>query len=177
MTDARARADESVATRFSRVMNATISPLGVVTDPPIIAVITAVLLIAFLGALRMDMGSVVLILGAVAAVPVTLAFATSLALLGGRKKVVDWLASLPFPLENMNAVLNGLGESLEVSFAGERPSSAELNAALERIHPDAFCDAARAGGEHRGHPHRRRRLEAKPGRLEPRPATRGSSAS
>jgi hypothetical protein len=38
----------------------------------------------------------------------------------------------------MNAILNGLGESLEVTFEGERPSAAELNAALEQIHPDAF---------------------------------------
>jgi hypothetical protein len=138
MTDARARADESVATRFSRVMNATISPLGVLTDPPVIAVITAVLFIAFLGALRMDMGGLVPILGVVAALPVSVAVVTSLVLIGGRKKVVDWMATVPFPLENMNAVLNGLGESLEVTFEGERPSAAELNAALERIHPDAF---------------------------------------
>ena len=138
MTDARARADESVATRFSRVMNATISPLGALTDPPIIAMITAVLLLAFLGAMRMDVGGLVPLLGVVAALPVSVAFATSLVLLGGRKRVVEWIATLPFPLENMNAILNGLGESLEVTFEGERPSGPDLNAALERIHPDAF---------------------------------------
>ena len=138
MTDARARADESVATRFSRVMNATTSPLGVLTDPPIVAVVTAVLLFAFLGALRMDMGGLVPVLGGIAALPVSVAFVTSLALVGGRKNVVDWLSTVPFPIENMNAILNGLGELLEVTFEGERPSAADLNAALERIHPDAF---------------------------------------
>jgi hypothetical protein len=134
----RARADESVATRFSRVMNATISPLGVLTDPPLIALVTAVFFLAFLGALRMDLNGLVPVLGAVAAAPLTIAVAASLALIGGRKKVVDWLAKVPFPVENMNAVLNGVGEALEVTFEKDRPSAAELNPKLDAIHPDTF---------------------------------------
>jgi hypothetical protein len=136
--DARARADESVATRFSRVMNATTSPLGVLTDPPLIAVVTAIFFIAFLAAVRMDLAGLVPVFGVIAAAPVATAILTGLALTGGRKKVVDWLARVPFPLENMNAVLNGVGESLEVVFEGDRPTAADLNAKLEQIHADTF---------------------------------------
>lgn len=135
----REAASQSVASRFSRIMNATTSPLGQIVDPPIVAVATGVLLIAFLAALRSDASpEITRALGALAATPFLLAVLCSLALIGARGKVIDFLAKLPFPVENMNAVLNGLGEGLEIEFEGEPPSAKDLNEALDHVSPDAF---------------------------------------
>jgi hypothetical protein len=141
MTDDRQRADESIASRFTRLMNATTSPVGMITDPPLVAAATAVLLIAFLAALNMAGGPLATALGVLAATPFAAALLVSVALLGARRRVVDWLSSVPFPVENMNAILNGLGETLEVTLAGgdgARPTTPELNAELDAVNPDAF---------------------------------------
>lgn len=136
---ARKRAEESVATRFTRVMNATTSRFGVLTDPPIVAICTSPLVIALLAARQLDAAPrVIEVLGWLVALPLLVAVGVSLALLGARAKVVAFLAGLPFPVENMNAVLNGLGEGLEITFVDACPSSAELNAELDKVSPDAF---------------------------------------
>ena len=133
------RADQSVSTRFTRLMNATTSPRGVLTDPPLVALASGVLLLSFLGALGAGLDpAVVRALGVLAALPLTVAVLVSLALLGARRRVIAWLARQPFPVENMNAVLNGLGESLEVTFAGPPPAASEINPELDKVHPDAF---------------------------------------
>jgi hypothetical protein len=140
---ARTRAEESIATRFTRVMNATTSRYGVLTDPPIVALSTSPLLIALLAARGLSADPLVVdILGGLVALPLLVALATSLSLLGARARVISWLAGLPFPVENMNAVLNGLGEGLEITFAGAAPSSQELNAELDKVSPDAFVTRA-----------------------------------
>lgn len=132
-------ADESVARRFSRLMNATTSRFGVLTDPPLVALATGIGLVAMLAALRLDAGAgAVRALAVAAALPIAVACAVSIALLGARRRVVEWLASLPFPVENMNALLNGVGEQLEVRFAATMPTAPELNAELDRVHPDSF---------------------------------------
>lgn len=136
---AEQRADQSVSARFTRVMNASTSRWGVLTDPPIVSLASGVFLFAFLGALGRDADpSVARALGALIGAPIAVALAVSLALRGARRGVVAWLARQPFPVENLNAVLNGLGESLEVTFAGAVPDTAELNAELDKVHPDAF---------------------------------------
>ncbi|AUX43306.1 hypothetical protein SOCE26_047510 [Sorangium cellulosum] len=136
---AEQRAAESVSARFTRVMNASTSRFGVLTDPPLVALATGVFLLVFLGAMGKDAGpSVVRALGALVFVPIAVALVTSVALRGARREVVAWLARQPFPVENLNAVLNGLGEALEVSFARAVPDTAELNIALDKVHPDAF---------------------------------------
>jgi hypothetical protein len=135
----RERADQSVSTRFTRIMNATTSPLGVLTDPPIVAVLAGVGLIAMLGALQLGASTnVVYALAGLMALPIAVALVATVALMGSRRRVVDWIASVPFPVENMNAVLNGLGDFLEISFKEGGPTSKELNAELEKVHPDAF---------------------------------------
>lgn len=153
------RADESVSTRFTRIMNASTSRWGVLTDPPIVSLATGALLIVFLAALGQGAGpTVVRALGALVVAPIVVAVVVSVALRGARREVVAWLARQPFPIENMNAVLNGLGEALEVTFAAQArdttgaayrdaserspaaaiPETAELNAELDKIHPDVF---------------------------------------
>ncbi|AUX23181.1 hypothetical protein SOCEGT47_037010 [Sorangium cellulosum] len=150
------RAEESVSVRFTRLMNASASRWGVLTDPPVVSLATGVFLFALLGALGRDAGpTVVRALGALAAAPIAVAVVASVALRGARREVVAWLARQPFPVENMNAVLNGLGEALEVTFAARAPGAAYrdaseassaaaipetglLNAELEKVHPDVF---------------------------------------
>jgi hypothetical protein len=136
---ARARAEDSVSTRFTRLMNATTSRWGVLTDPSIVGAATAPPVVALVIALRLE-ASPALILGLklLAAGPIFLAVAVSLALLGARRQVIEWLAGLPFPVENLNAVLNGLGDELEVVFAGEVPESAEINRLCEAVSAESF---------------------------------------
>jgi hypothetical protein len=140
---ARQRADESVSTRFTRVMNATTSRWGVLTDPPVVAVATAPGLIALVAAIRLELApAVVLALEVATAAPLSVAIVAALALLGARSRVVEWLAGLPFPVENLNAVLNGLGESLEITFRDACPRTAELNAALDPVSAESFVTRA-----------------------------------
>ena len=133
------RAAQSVSARFTRVMIATTSPWGVLTDPPLVAFASGVAFLVFLAALSAEAGEVVVrVLGGVALLPIALAFAFAIGLRGARLRVVAWLARQPFPVENMNALLNGLGEALEVSFVGAVPPQAELNAELDKVYSDVF---------------------------------------
>lgn len=136
---AEARAGELVAERFSRIMNATTSPLGVAGDPPVAAAATAVLLVSYLAARQSEASPAVQqVLLVLTGVPLALAIVVALALLGARRRVVGWLAGLPFPVENMNAILNGLGDGLEITFRHRVPETPALNAKLDAIHPDCF---------------------------------------
>lgn len=136
---AEQRADQSVSSRFTRVMNASTSRWGVLTDPPLVSLASGAFLLLLLGALSRDVGpSAARVLGALVFAPVAVALAVSLALRGARREVVAWLARQPFPVENLNAVLNGLGEALEITFAGAVPDTAEINAELDKVHSDVF---------------------------------------
>jgi hypothetical protein len=145
---ARTRAEESIAASFTRVMNATTSRWGMLTDPSIVGAATAPGVIALLAAIRMEAAqTVVIVLEVLAALPLTIAVVLALSLRGARARVIDWLAGLPFPVENLNALLNGLGESLEVTFKDAAPSAKELNAELDRVSPDSFVSKSVEDGE------------------------------
>ena len=136
---ALARAEESVSTRFTRIMNASTSRWGMLTDPAIVGVCTAPSLVALIAAMRLDAApAVILALEALSAAPLTAAVLLALALRGARARVIAWLADLPFPLENLNAVLNGLGEALTVTFRGASPSTDELNKLLDQVSAESF---------------------------------------
>jgi hypothetical protein len=133
------RAEESISARFTRLMKATTSRYGVLTDPAIVAVPSSIFLLAFLGMLQAGASPLVVrIFAALIALPFAVAIIVLLALSGARRSVIEWLASVAFPVENMNAVLNGLGEFLEVTFKEGGPTSAELNKELDTVHPDSF---------------------------------------
>ena len=140
---ARARAAETVATRFTRIMNAATSRWGIVTDPPVLALATGVFLILLLASFRISaIERVVPVFAALTALPLLLGVVVSLALMSARGRVIDWLARLPFPVENLNAVLNGLGDEMEITFAASCPQAAEVNALLDAVSPDAFVTRA-----------------------------------
>lgn len=129
-------------------MNATTSRWGVLTDPGLVGVATAPFVVAVLAALRLEASPAILTaLEVVAVVPVATAVTTALALRGARARVVDWLSGLPFPVENVNAVLNGLGDGLEVSFCGAAPEVPALNVELDQV--SAECFVVKAGPEGR----------------------------
>jgi len=120
-------------------MNATTSPAGIAGDPPIAAAATAVFLLSYLGARQAGAPPTVqLVLLVLVGVPTAVAIVIALALLGARGRVIDWLAGLPFPVENMNSVLNGLGDGLEVTFKDTVPETPALNTQLDAVHTDSF---------------------------------------
>ncbi len=133
------RADQSVSERFTRVMNATTSRWGMFTDASIVGFCTAPAFVAWLAATRLEAAPpVVTALAVLATVPVVVAVVLTLSLRGARARVVTWLASVPFPVENMNAVLNGLGEVLEITFRDAAPPGPELNLAVDRVSTECF---------------------------------------
>jgi hypothetical protein len=136
---AEERADQSISSRFTRMMNATTSAWGVLTDPPLVALGSGIGLLAYLGTLTAGASEPMSrAVGALAIVPLATALGVSAGLLGARRRVVAWLARQPFPLENMNAVLNGLGEALEVTFVAAVPAAVELNVDLDKMNPEWF---------------------------------------
>jgi hypothetical protein len=136
---ARERAEESVSARFTRVMNATTSRWGMFTDPSIVGLATAPVALALLAAVRAEAApGLVTTLEVLAVLPLAAALLVSVSLRGARPKIVDWLAGLPFPVENLNALLNGLGDALEITFRNPAPEAKELNALLDRVSPDCF---------------------------------------
>lgn len=135
------RADESVATKLTRVMKATTSPLGVVTDPPLVCVAVALVVVTsvILYNRRVIDATLIPVVLAVAALPIVVAIAVTLMLAGARKRVVDWIGSLPFVIDNVNGLLDGVAQNLVVRFAGGPPDRDALNDRLEEIHEDCFA--------------------------------------
>jgi hypothetical protein len=137
----RARAEESVAKGFSRAMNATPSPYGFLSDVVFASVVAAG--IAFVGLLVVSrLPRPATLIGpvfALAAVPVLVSVGVSIALRRtSRARVIDWIASLPFDVVNLNAVLAGFGDTVEVVFAGRAhlPTRDELAPKLDALHPE-----------------------------------------
>ena len=142
----RARAEESISTRFTRVMNATTSRWGMFTDPSIIGLCTAPAAVALLAAIRVEAApGLITGLEVLAALPITVAVTLAATLMPARGRVIDWLAGVPFPVENMNGVLNGLGEALEVTFRDQSPDVKALNLALDQISPECFVSSSFEG--------------------------------
>jgi hypothetical protein len=136
---AHERADQSVSASFTRVMNATTSRWGFLTDPSIVGVATAPFAVGALAAVRLEAAQgITVLLEVLAILPALVALLATLGLRGARENVVAWLAAQPFPIENVNAVLNGLGEALEITFRARAPDVKTLNAALDRVSPDCF---------------------------------------
>ena len=116
--DAIAQASERVATRFSRLMNAAASPYGVLTDLYIASAVSAVPLVLFVRqALAQEWTSPITWGAAILSVaPAIVTLVVGVQLRGSRDLVVNWMAKKPFAIENMNALLNGLGDEFDVVF-------------------------------------------------------------
>lgn len=132
------QADESLARSFSLAMNASTSRWGVLCDVLFSSVAAALGTLLFAIAMHHHLTVVVAIGGMLAVVPVVTCVAANLALRGARGRVVRWLASLPFPVENMNAILACLGEEFEIHFQGEMPTREEVMEHLAGVSGDVF---------------------------------------
>jgi len=139
--DRRAQAEEAIATRLTRHMRATTSPLGPLTDPYLVGLPTSVLVLgaAISGAMGWLTAAHVPIVVALCALPVVASLGASIAIGDARGRVVGWMATLPFDIINVNGLLDGVGEALVVRFVGELPHRDELNTMLGAIHSDCFA--------------------------------------
>ena len=132
-------ASESVAEKFTRVMNATPSPLGLLSDFINASFVSGAIIAVGLFVIRRssDPAALYAVLGAVA-VPFAVSAAVSFKLRGTRANVVAWLVTLPFPVDNLNALLAGLGDTVELVFAPgtAMPARADLQPRLETVSED-----------------------------------------
>src|SRR5262245_53798018 len=120
-------------------MKATTSPIGSWCDVMAASALSGLFLVVGLFAIRRSTNpSSLYIALAVAAVPLTLSVLLSTTLGGSRDAVVRWLSSLPFPIENVNALLAGLGDTIEVHFEPGTtvPTRAMLQPKLDEVSDD-----------------------------------------
>ena len=134
-------AEESVAARFTRAMNASASPLGKFSDLLVASALSGVCLVAGLFAVRHAQGTGPLYLMLfVAAVPVSASWAIGASLAGTRERVIAWLGKLPFDVINLNALLAGVSDRFEVVFEPgvALPTRSQLQPRLEQVHDDVL---------------------------------------
>jgi len=132
------QADESLARSFSLAMNASTSRWGILCDVVFSSAAAAAGALLFALALHYQKTALSVVGAVIAAGPVLTCVGANLALRGARARVVRWLASLPFPVENMNAILSCFGEEFEIHFVGEMPSRDEVMEHLARVSEDVF---------------------------------------
>lgn len=135
--DAKTRANDAVAERFTRFMNASTSRYGVLADLGVAALAAAlplVLIVRQIGA--GEVGSpLTFVFAAIALVPIGIAIGIGFALRGARGEVVAWLERVPLAIENMNTLLVGLGDTFEVVMRDGKalPTRESLQPALDAI--------------------------------------------
>lgn len=141
MTVGPEAAAERVADRFTRPMRATTSPLGVLTDPPVVCAGIAVVVLISVILYNLDIidrRQLPFVYAAIG-LPLVVAVGVNLALRGARAEVVRWLAGLPFTVDNVNGLLNGVAAHLVVRFSGDAPTREQLSARLDEVHVDCFA--------------------------------------
>jgi hypothetical protein len=144
----RTQADDSVAERFTRVMNATPSPWGICSDFVLAGLSAGT--IAFGGLLvgpRLTRPETALaIVIGLTSVPFLISAVVSYGLRQhSRSRVVDWLAKFPFEIVNLNAVLAGLGDTIDLTFREgvPLPARSALQPKLEQVSDDLLITAER----------------------------------
>jgi hypothetical protein len=140
-------ASECVAEKFTRVMNATPSALGPYSDFMAASILSGALVaVGFFGIRRSTDASALYAVFALASVPLLASAFLSVSLRGARAKVVAWLCSIPFPIDNLNALLAGLGDTIEIVFARgvALPSRPTLQPRLDAISDDVLLVKERA---------------------------------
>jgi hypothetical protein len=134
-------AEESVAPRFTRIMRAATSRYGVLTDPPLIAVVESVLTLSAIALYQMETitSDQLIFVWITLAAPLLLGTIVSITQFGARSEVVSWLASQPFPIENFNGLLNGVAVKLVIRFEDDLPERVALNDELEVVGHTCFA--------------------------------------
>jgi hypothetical protein len=122
-------------------MNATPSPLGLFIDLFAASILSGALVVGGLfGIRRSTDASALYIVFAVAALPLVASLLLSVLLRGSRVKVVAWLSRVPFPVDNLNALLAGVGDTVEIVFApgADLPTRATLQPRLDAVSEDVL---------------------------------------
>ena len=112
--------------------------MGVLCDIPLSFGVVAALGTAAAGVYQLAPNLPVWGAGVVVGLPIVVNVAAHFALRGARVGVVDWLRTVPFPLENVNAVLSGFGEYFEIFMRDELPEREVVMSFLERSSSDVF---------------------------------------
>jgi hypothetical protein len=136
-----AAASERLAERFTRSMRASTSRWGVLTDPPVVCAGLSVVVLASVILFNLDVihgGQLPFVYAAIAG-PILLAMGINASLGGARRAVAGWLGELPFPVDNVNALLNGVGQHLVVRFGEAPPQRQLLTDLLDDVHVDCFA--------------------------------------
>jgi hypothetical protein len=140
-------ASECVAEKFTRVMNATPSPLGPLSDLGAASVLSGlIVVVGFFGIRRSSDSSLLYVVLGVALVPLVVNAVLTALTRDSRAKVVAWLCTVPFPIDNLNALLAGLGDTVEIVMAPgtDLPTRAELQPRLDAISDDVLLVKERA---------------------------------
>ncbi|HEY3595836.1 MAG TPA: hypothetical protein VGL13_18250, partial [Polyangiaceae bacterium] len=130
----RTEASEQVAAKFTRMMNATTSRYGLLSDVGSASILSGAVLVVGLIALGRSADptwrTIILV---IALLPILASVVAARAFSGAREKVVSWLAALPFPVDNFNAILAGTGDTVEVVFARAMPERSAIEPGLDRL--------------------------------------------
>jgi len=124
--------------RFSAAMNAATSRYGVLCDIPIAFVTLAAIATLAIALVELLPGLSMWLVAIASCLPILVCVGAHLALRNARGHVLSWLRSLPFPVENVNAVLCGAGEFFEIHLSGETPDRSTVMSYLERSSEDPF---------------------------------------
>jgi hypothetical protein len=132
------RADEALVAKFTWPMNAATSRLGLFCD--LVFAFALAACAGFLFVISAHFRSIALasVLGVLTVAPLIVWLVGNLALRNARRGVVQWIASLPFPVENLNAVLLGMGETFELHFLSEVPPRSVVMDHFAAVSDDAF---------------------------------------
>jgi hypothetical protein len=137
-SEAYRRANEAVASRFSLDWNAATSKWGLAAD--LVVASAAVSVAVFFLALSVNFGLTALawVFAVLAAIPLVTVVVANVLLRKARSRVVAWMASLPFAVQNMNCLLAGFGEEFEVYFEGAAPARDVLMQHFSTVSDDVF---------------------------------------
>ena len=123
---------------FTWSMNAATSRFGALCDLVFVFAAEGVAALLLALAMRFELRALVWLMVGVSAAPLAGWLITSLVLRNARAQVVGWLASLPFPIENLNSILLGMGETFELYFESAMPTRDEVMGHLARVSDDVF---------------------------------------
>ncbi len=103
-------------------MNAATSPYGVLSDIPIMFVVLAFVSTSTAWIYTAFSNIPAWVAPTLLSMPILVCITSHIALRDARKNVLAWLSTLPFPLENVNAILCSSGEHFEITFRDTAPS-------------------------------------------------------
>lgn len=128
----------TIADRFSPAMNAATSRYGVWCDVSVVFVLVAVLGVLLAGLYTAFPSLPVVIAVVTLAIPVAISAYWHVALRNARGRVLDWVTTIPFEMQNLNGLLCGAGEEFEICFKEALPSRETVMVKLSSASTDSF---------------------------------------